>query len=161
MSRFGLSQCENVRVWAALAPDGELSELERRALRSHVRQCGSCARFAQGVEQISVLLRAEELEQPSFSPLIPRVTRRRHAFAARARTVTAAAAVALMALGIASRSPLDVDGRDAADRTTTAAAPTPAAPQRDAVRAWSQGELLQLDVRPLERSASLGRNQPV
>jgi hypothetical protein len=161
MSRFGLSQCENVRVWAALAPDGELSELERRALRSHVRQCGSCARFAQGVEQISVLLRAEELEQPSFSPLIPRVARSRHAFVARARTVTAAAAVALMALGIASRSPLDVDGRDAADRTTTAAAPTPAAPQRDSVRAWSQGELLQLDVRPLERSASLGRNQPV
>ena len=162
MSRFGLSQCENVRVWAALAPDGELSELERRALRSHVRQCGSCARFAQGVEQISVLLRSEELEQPSFSPLIPHVARRRHAFVARARTVTAAAAVALMALGIASRSPLDVDGRDAAERTTTAAAPTPAAqPQRDSVRAWSQGELLQLDVRPLERSASLGRNQPV
>ena len=162
MSRFGLSQCENVRVWAALAPDGELSELERRALRSHLRQCGSCARFAHGVEEISMLLRAEELQQPSFSPLIPRVARRRHAFVARARTVTAAAAVALMALGIASRSPLDVDGRDAADRTTTAAAPTRAAqPQRDSVRNWNQGALLQLDVRPLERSASLGRNQPV
>ena len=33
MSRFDSEQCEHARVWAALAPDGELSELERRSLR--------------------------------------------------------------------------------------------------------------------------------
>ena len=108
-----------------------------------------------------MLLREEELEQPSFSPLIPHIVRRRHALVARARPVTAAAAVALMALGIASRAPLDVNG-DSADRTTTAAAPTAAVQrQPDSLRVWGNGALLQIDVRPLERPASLGRNQPV
>ena len=162
MSRFGPSECEHVRVWAALAPDGELSELERRALRSHLQECGSCAGFARGVERVSVLLREEELARPSFSPVMPYVVRRRQVLGARARAVTAAAAVALMALGIASRAPLDVDGRDSAARTTTGAAPTPAAQrQHDSLRAWRHGALLQVDGLPLERSASLGRNQPV
>lgn len=162
MSRFGLSECEHVRVWAALAPDGELSEVERRALRSHLQECGSCARFAHRVERISVLLRAEELAQPSFPPMIPYARRRRRALAARARPVTAAAAVALMALGIASRAPLEVDKRDSATRTTTAAASAAEAQrQRDSLRAWRHGSLLQADGPPLERLASLGRNQPV
>ena len=159
MSRTDIGDCEHVRIWAALAPDGELAELERRALRAHVRQCGSCAEFAHGVEHISMLLRAEQLERPSFPPLIPRVVRRREALAARARSVTAAAAVALMALGIASRAPLDVDGRDSAARTTTAAASRAVHRQLDSVGAWRHIELL--DVRPLERSASVGRHQPV
>lgn len=161
MNRFDLPDCEHVRMWAALAPDGELAELERRALRAHVLQCGSCARFAHGVEHISMLLRAEALEQPSFSPLIPRVARRRQALVARARTVSAAAAVALMALGIASRAPLEVDGRDSLARTTAAAVSTAGAQrERDSLRA-----LLHVDVRPLERPlerpASLGRYLPV
>ena len=162
MSRTDIGDCDHVRIWAALAPDGELTELERRALRAHVRQCGSCAQFAYGVEHISMLLRAEELERPSFPPLVPRVVRRRGALAARARSVTAAAAVALMALGIASRAPLDVDGRESAARTMTAAASTAASQrQLDSVGAWRHIELLQVDVRPLERSASVGRHQPV
>ena len=160
MSRIEIGDCEHVRIWAALAPDGELAELERRALRAHVRWCSSCARFADGVEHVSGLLRAEELEQPSFPPLIPRVVRRRHVLVARARTVGAAAAVALMALGIASRAPLDVEARESAERTTTAAASTAVKQQRDSVGAWRHIELLQDDA-PLERSASLGRHQPV
>ena len=161
MSRSGLTTCEHVRVWAALAPDGELAELELRALRSHVQRCGSCARFAHSIEELSFLLRSEELQQPSFSPLIPHRVRRRHALAARARPVTAAAAVALMALGIASRAPLDVNG-DSADRTTTAAASTGASErQPDSLRAWRHAALLQVSEEPLVRMIPLDRNQPV
>ena len=76
-------------------------------------------------------------------------------------TVTAAAAVALMALGIASRAPLDVNGRDSVERTTTAASTTASQRQRDSVGVWRHVELLQVDARPLERSTSLGRHQPV
>ena len=158
MSHFGLGDCEHARVWAALAPDGELSELERHALRAHVSSCGSCARFARGVERVSVLLRSEELERPELTTVVPHVVRRRHVLAAHARPVAAAAAVAAMALGIASRAPLEMDGRDSAALTTSATAQQR---QAETLRAWRHGALLQVDLRPLDRLASLGRNQPV
>lgn len=160
MSRSGSRECERARVLAALAPDGELSELERRGLRSHLRACRSCARFARGVERVSALLRAEELVRPSLPATLPHVVRRRRVLAARARPVAAAAAVALMALGVASRAPLEMDGREPGARSTASPA---GSPQRepDSLRAWRHGTLLQVDLRPLERPASLGRNQAV
>ena len=159
MSLLSFRECERARRWAALAPDGELSELEIRALRSHVRSCASCERFAHGVEHVSELLREEELEQPSLPMLVPRVVRRHRIVAARVRPVAAAAAVALMALGIASRSPLEMDPRESAAPSTTATADEP----RDdlaSLRLWHL-DALRADPRPLERSATVGRNQPV
>ena len=38
--------CGRARWWAALAPDDELSELERKRLRAHLAGCGACSRFA-------------------------------------------------------------------------------------------------------------------
>lgn len=159
MSLLSFRECERARRWAALAPDDELSELERRALRSHLRSCASCAGFAHGIGHVSALLRAEELERPTLPTLVPHVVRRRHVLAARVRPVAAAAAVALMALGVASRAPLEMDARDSAARSTT---PAPGLQQDelDSLRLWRQG-VLQVDLRPLERSALVGRNQPV
>jgi predicted anti-sigma-YlaC factor YlaD len=121
MSRFDSEQCEHARVWAALAPDGELSELERRSLRSHLHTCPACTRFALDVENVALLLGSAEPERPAYPVTLPRIVRRRHAFATRSRPVVAAAAVALMAIGIASRAPLQMDGRDNGTQTTTAA----------------------------------------
>jgi predicted anti-sigma-YlaC factor YlaD len=160
MSRFGVNECERARVLAALVPDGELSELERRGLRTHLRGCRSCARFARGVERVSALLRAEELMRPSLPAAVPHIARRRHAFVARVRPVAAAAAVALMALGIASRAPLEMDEQGTAGARTTAPS-LGAAQEPDALRAWRHGTLLQVDLEPLQRPASVGRNQPV
>ena len=162
MSLFGLDRCERARFLAALAPDDELSELDRRRLRAHLRSCPPCARFASDVAHLTTRLREDELVRPSLAPLaplVPHVARRRRELAARVRPVVAAAAVALMALGVASRSPLDMDGSDSV-RTTTPASGS-AQREQDSLRAWRHEALLQINLQPLDRSVSIGRNQPV
>ena len=96
--------CERARTWAALAPDGELSELERKLLDAHLTRCSACAHFAVDVAAIAVELR-DAPAQPLPRPVSVPVWRRRPAYA-RVRAVGAAAAVAAMALGVASRGPL-------------------------------------------------------
>jgi predicted anti-sigma-YlaC factor YlaD len=96
--------CERARTWAALAPDGELSELERKLLDAHLQRCSPCAHFALDVAAIAAELRAAA-PQPLPRPLSVPIWRRRPVYA-RVRAVGAAAAVAAMALGIASRGPI-------------------------------------------------------
>ena len=103
--------CERARSWAALAPDGELSELERRLLDSHLARCGPCGEFALEVAAIAAKLRDDSL-QPLPRPVALPVWHRRRAAWSGVRTVGAAAAVAVMALGIASRSPLSAGDRE-------------------------------------------------
>ena len=102
--------CERARTWAALAPDGELSELERKLLDAHVQRCPACAHFALDVAAVAAELRAAQL-QPLPRPLSVPIWRRRPAYA-RVRAVGAAAAVAAMALGIAARAPLSPSETD-------------------------------------------------
>ena len=96
--------CERARSWAALAPDDELSELEQKLLDAHLARCGACSRFSMQVAAVATELRAAAL-QPLPRPVSIPTWRRRPVYA-RVRTVGAAAAVAVMALGIASRAPL-------------------------------------------------------
>ena len=96
--------CERACTWAALAPDNELSELERRLLAAHVSRCGPCSRFAAQVAAVAAALRAaapQKLRRPVSIPAW-----RRRTVQARLRAAGAVAAVAVMALGIASRAPL-------------------------------------------------------
>jgi predicted anti-sigma-YlaC factor YlaD len=102
--------CERARSWAALAPDGELSELERKLLDSHLARCGACSRFSVEVATLAAELRTATL-QPLPRPVSLPVWHRRRAYAGM-RAVGAAAAVAVMALGIASRSPLSNGERE-------------------------------------------------
>jgi len=117
--------CERARTWAALAPDGELSELERKLLDAHVQRCAACAQFAIDVAAVSAELRAAAL-QPLPRPLAVPIWRRRPVYA-RFRAVGAAAAVAVMALGVASRAPLSPSEGDSFDlpRVTNFANATP------------------------------------
>lgn len=96
--------CERARSWAALAPDDELSELEQKLLDAHLARCGACSRFSMQVAAVATELRAAAL-QPLPRPISIPTWRRRPVYA-RVRAVGAAAAVAVMALGIASRAPL-------------------------------------------------------
>jgi anti-sigma factor RsiW len=96
--------CERARTWAALAPDGELSELERHLLDAHLARCAACSHFSVEVASIALELRHAAPQPLPHLVSIP-MWRRRQRYA-RIRTVGAAAAVALMALGIASRGPL-------------------------------------------------------
>ena len=117
--------CERARTWAALAPDGELSELERKLLDAHVQRCAACAYFASEVAAVASELRAAAL-QPLPRPLVVPIWRRRPVYA-RVRAVGAAAAVAVMALGVASRAPLSASDRESFDlpRVTNFANKTP------------------------------------
>jgi len=101
--------CERARSWAALAPDNELSELERKLLDAHLARCAGCSSFAVRVAAVAEALRRESLQQPSYPLAVP--SWRRRTVYARVRTVSAAAAVAAMALGVAARAPLPSDGR--------------------------------------------------
>lgn len=101
--------CERARSWAALAPDGELSELERKLLDSHLARCASCGHFALEVAALAAQLRDAALE-PLPRPVALPVWHRRRAYAG-LRAVGTAAAVAVMALGIASRAPLSSGDR--------------------------------------------------
>lgn len=104
--------CDRARGWAALAPDGELSELEQRLLDAHLARCGGCRRFAVHVAEITEALRREPLTTLP-APLEVAMWRRSSTYA-RLRTVGAAAAVAVMALGIAARAPLPMDSSNQA-----------------------------------------------
>ena len=117
--------CERARAWAALAPDGELSELERKLLDAHVQRCAACGYFAVEVAAVAAELRAAAL-QPLPRPLVVPIWRRRPVYA-RFRAVGAAAAVAVMALGIASRAPLSAGDRESFElpRVTNYANKTP------------------------------------
>jgi predicted anti-sigma-YlaC factor YlaD len=160
MSRFGsIVDCDHARKWAALAPDGELSDFERRSLHLHLVACGSCARFAKEVTGMTALLRSEELVSPSFITVLPRVASRRQTLVARARPVAAAAAVALMALGVASRAPLPVDGRDSGLRTTTTAV-APEQIEMRSLRVLRQGARLAVDLAELDQLPTVAANAP-
>ena len=102
--------CERARSWAALAPDHELAELERKLLDAHLARCAGCNRFAERVATVAEALRREPLEQLSYPVSVP--FWRRRAVYSRFRTVGAAAAVAAMALGVAARAPLPSDDRN-------------------------------------------------
>jgi len=102
--------CERARSWAALAPDGELSELEQKLLGAHLARCGACSRFSVQVAAVAAELRDAAL-QPLPGPVSISTWRRRPVYP-RVGAVGAAAAVALMALGIASRAPLSAGDRE-------------------------------------------------
>jgi len=104
--------CDRARSWAALAPDGELSELERRLLDAHLARCGSCRHFSVQVAAIADELRGASLE-PLPRPVALPSRRRGQPVYARLRTVGAAAAVAVMAFGIAARAPLSTSESEA------------------------------------------------
>lgn len=103
-TRQPLRLCERARSWAALAPDAELSELEQRLLDVHLARCGPCRRFSAQVAAVAAELRTAALQRPPH-PVAVRAWRRRPANA-RARMVGAAAAVAVIALGMPARAPL-------------------------------------------------------
>ena len=108
--------CERARTWAALAPDGELSELERKLLDAHVQRCAACAYFAVEVAAVASALRAAAL-QPLPRPISVPVWRRRPVYS-RLSAVGAAAAVAVMALGVTARPPLSPGESDKLPRVT-------------------------------------------
>jgi predicted anti-sigma-YlaC factor YlaD len=105
-------RCERVRAQAALAPDGELSVLERRLVEAHLAHCADCRSFATEVRRVVAELRAAAAARPATRAALPHSRSRRTAYG-RARAVGAIAAVAAMSFGVATRAPLPSGGTEA------------------------------------------------
>src|SRR4026208_1950882 len=58
--------CERAQAWASLELDGELSQIERALLATHVRGCAACAETVAGVRTLT--------HAPRNAPLEPRAT---------------------------------------------------------------------------------------
>jgi anti-sigma factor RsiW len=89
--------CERVRAQVSLQLDGELSELERRMLESHLGRCSECAGYARDVSSITELLRDAPLEPLPAPIAVPRPRRVSVPWG----QVGAAAALVVAVLGVA------------------------------------------------------------
>lgn len=152
----GQSRCERTRAWAALAPDGELSQLERRLLDAHLARCAACRRFAGQVEAIADELRQAAAERSGRRWVVPSAPARRSA-EARLRSVVSAAAVAAMALGIAAQAPILADEQP--QRPREAAPAEVADAELHTIRLLRREALLSPAARSDRASGSFG-NQP-
>jgi predicted anti-sigma-YlaC factor YlaD len=86
--------CERVRGQISVGLDGELSQLERAMIASHLERCTACEAYAAEVRGFTQALRVAPLE-PMARPVV--IHRRRRHVGARVQ-VAAAAAVAIAAL---------------------------------------------------------------
>lgn len=91
------SECERARIWASLAADGELSELERSSLGAHEARCPDCARYHRALTIATRLLRESAPEQPRVALFEP--ARRRSVYGRLQLAAAAAAVVAALAAG--------------------------------------------------------------
>ena len=92
-------------------PDRELAELERKLLDRHLAGCAGCRAFAHEVAVVTDLIRREELA-PLPRPIPVPSWRRHSTLPRRLGSLGAAAAVALMAVGIGQRAPLPMVPKD-------------------------------------------------
>jgi anti-sigma factor RsiW len=88
--------CDRARAWVSLELDGELSQLERSLLDSHLAGCAACRAFKIDAVGVTAELRAAPLARLDRPITLP--SRRRIAV----RPLEAAAAVLAAAIGLGS-----------------------------------------------------------
>lgn len=96
MGQLHSIDCEQVRGHICAGLDGELSQVERARMRTHLGSCAACRAFAGGARQTANILRAAPLEDLDFPIALPS---RRLALARRIPVAAAAAAIAV-AVGV-------------------------------------------------------------
>lgn len=92
--------CDRVRSQISLDLDDELSQLERAMVSAHLERCPECRAYKGQVTAFTGALRAAPLERME-SPIV--LHRPRRGIAVRLQASVAAAAVALVAVGVASQ----------------------------------------------------------
>src|SRR5262245_3054556 len=90
------SVCLRVREQISLELDGELSQLERRMLGTHLERCAACATYADDVRDLTERIRSAPL-QALRRPVVVRRTRQ---LTGTRLQIGVAAAFALAALGL-------------------------------------------------------------
>ena len=87
--------CDRARTWASLDLDGELSELERALLDSHLGRCRLCAAAVLEMRALTETLRAAPLERPLEPVFVARAPARRRPTRVATRLAVAATLAAL------------------------------------------------------------------
>jgi hypothetical protein len=159
---FHTSGCERARAWAALQPDGELSELERRLLAVHVARCTACASFAAGVEALVEEVRAAPLEPV---PAGARAVAWRHRTivpatraAGRIASVAAAAAAGIIAFSLGAETFGDVERSPAPAPILIEITGTDVSLELDAFRDARRADLLATMPEPVQAGQHTGAN---
>jgi anti-sigma factor RsiW len=113
--------CDRVRAQISLELDGELSQLERAMVASHVRRCPACAAFRASATSFTHALRTAppvELDRPIEVPSLRRRALAEIRFGA-VRVAAAAAGIAIV-LGLALGGGADVFGSSGLQSKPTA-----------------------------------------
>jgi anti-sigma factor RsiW len=96
-------KCQAARVWISAAIDGEATETERAALRSHVADCAACREWAALAESLVLRVRTAEPALPVRQLVLPpAVPARRHRRTGSRALVAVALAGAAIAAGVFS-----------------------------------------------------------
>lgn len=88
-------ECAHVCEWVSLRLDSQLSDFEDVLLEAHLERCPDCCAFAETMTQLTEILRATPLEEPTFAFQLPR---RSGAWAHGLRAASAVAALAIVGL---------------------------------------------------------------
>jgi predicted anti-sigma-YlaC factor YlaD len=120
------ADCERARVLASQAVDCELSELERRQLRTHLAGCEPCESFLVKLRDVTHELRAAPLPRPS-RPLVPRIGRRPPLYLAALLIAFAAAGGGVAGSLTTAPAPLRAHALAAVQHLPSARLPLPAA----------------------------------
>jgi predicted anti-sigma-YlaC factor YlaD len=91
--------CGFAREHISLQLDGELSELDRAALKAHLERCERCRAYADSMAEVTGHLRTAALEQPEIPVVLPHRSRIRIPLGA---VQVAAAAVVAAVVGVTS-----------------------------------------------------------
>jgi ferric-dicitrate binding protein FerR (iron transport regulator) len=133
--------CDRARMWASLAADGEITEVERASLRAHTAVCPDCEAWTAAVVGLAEGLRTAPLVEPERDATVPARPRRTRAGAFQ---VFAAAAAVAVAVGL---------GRLAASLTSPGGGQ---GPPRAAVAATQEPYIEQQQLALLGRAAERG-----
>lgn len=100
------SDCDRARELASRGLDGDLTEFDASALRTHLRECVACAEVAQAMGEITEQVRTAVPMEPAPPVVVAvrPVRRGRHRLAATAVAIVATAAAAGAGAVVASHS---------------------------------------------------------
>lgn len=90
MGQISPDSCDRIRELFSTSLDGELTELDRARLQSHLASCAGCRTYADSAAAAARVVRMTPLEELSFQIVVPG---RRFAVGRRLQGAAAAAAI--------------------------------------------------------------------
>ncbi len=142
------TDCDRIRELASRDLDGDLTELDAVAVRTHVHDCAACTEFVAAMGQVTYRLRgADRLEAPGARPAVVSARSRR-----RSRLFGTAAAIAATAAAAGAGAVVASHAQHGAQRTAHTQTIAELAPLDHQFRTIREGKLLLVLPPPRVRS---------